>query len=109
LSIFEELNKLATLNAFIQLLSPEHHGKQTTVKNKDKAVSLLSTWKSATTAENVENISKVYSMLCSRKLIDSKACSFDNQNKSNNKPSEVPVQQINNVRIQIAKFFINHI
>jgi hypothetical protein len=76
-SIFEEFNKLVTLNAFIQLLSPEHHGHQTTAQNKDKAVSLLSKWKNATA--NVENVSKVYSMLCSRKLIDSKMS--DNKTK----------------------------
>lgn len=68
--ILEEINKLSALNAFIQLLSPEHQGTQTSTKNKQKACLMLFEWKNLNSSET-ENISKVYNMLRNRRIIES--------------------------------------
>lgn len=65
----EEVNKMSVLNTFIQLLSPEHQGTQTSIANKQRASLMLFEWKNSTIG-NWENISKVYNMLKNRKIID---------------------------------------
>ncbi|KAI6202502.1 ADP-ribosylation factor-binding protein GGA1 [Aphelenchoides besseyi] len=68
LRVENEVGKYKFLNQFIRLLSPKYQGLQTSDKVRDKAISLLHTWRHS--MRQLHKLTRVYDELIEQKIVD---------------------------------------
>ncbi|KAI6215922.1 ADP-ribosylation factor-binding protein GGA1 [Aphelenchoides besseyi] len=68
LRVANEVGKYKFLNQFIRLLSPKYQGLQTSEKVRDKAISLLHTWRHS--MRHLHKLTRVYDELIEQKIVD---------------------------------------